>query len=125
MGEHSNDILGSGHVDDPDACYGGVTQELADAMVERVAQAFPTLSDMTYRGGWAGMYPHSPDGQLVAGPHPENPDVLVGSGLGGAGLVAGQTLGAILADWIIHGEPRIADAGNLVPRAAVIAPVSD
>jgi sarcosine oxidase subunit beta len=115
-GLHSNDILGAEEVTDPDDFYPGTTQELADDIVSRVAQAFPSLPGITYAGGWAGLYPHSPDQQLVAGPHPENPDILVGGGLGGAGLTVGNTLGRLLADWVRYGEPRIAQATNLVPR---------
>jgi sarcosine oxidase subunit beta len=115
-GLHSNDILGEDQVRDPDDFYAGTTQVLADDIVRRVAQAFPTLPDITYAGGWAGLYPHSPDERLVAGPHPDNPDILVGGGLGGAGLTVGNTLGRLLADWVLYGEPRIADAANLAPR---------
>jgi sarcosine oxidase subunit beta len=115
-GLHSNEILGEDQVDDADNFYAGTTQELADDIVKRVAQAFPLLPDITYAGGWAGLYPHSPDQRLVAGPHPDNPDILVGGGLGGAGLTVGNTLGRLLADWVRYGEPRIADAANLAPR---------
>jgi sarcosine oxidase, subunit beta len=115
-GLHSNDILGEDQVDDPDDFYAGTTEELADDIIKRVAQAFPSLPDITYAGGWAGLYPHSPDQRLVAGPHPDNPDILVGAGLGGAGLTVGNTLGRLLADWVQYGEPRIADAANLAPR---------
>jgi sarcosine oxidase, subunit beta len=115
-GLHSNDILGEDEVSDPDDFYAGTTQELADDIVKRVAEAFPSLPEITYARGWAGLYPHSPDQQLAAGPHPGNPDILVGGGLGGAGLTVGNTLGRLLADWVRYGEPRIADATNLVPR---------
>ena len=113
---HSNDILGEDQVSDPDNFYAGTTKELEDDIVKRVAAAFPSLPDITYAGGWAGLYPHSPDQHLVAGPHPNNPDILVGGGLGGAGLTVGNTLGRLLADWVHYGEPRIADAANLAPR---------
>jgi sarcosine oxidase subunit beta len=115
-GLHSNDILGEDEVADPDDYYNGTSQELADNIVKRVAAAFPSLPEITYAGGWAGLYPHSPDQQLVAGPHPDNPDILVGGGLGGAGLTVGQTLGRLLSDWVRHGEPRTIAATNLVPR---------
>lgn len=115
-GLHSNDILGEDQVSDPDNFYPGTTQELADDIIKRVDQAFPSLPGITYAGGWAGLYPHSPDQRLVAGPHPDNADILVGGGLGGAGLTVGNTLGRLLADWVRYGEPRIADATNLAPR---------
>jgi sarcosine oxidase subunit beta len=120
-GLHSNGILGH-PVTDPDSCYAGVTPDAADAVITRFAAAFPSVDGMRYRGGWAGLYPHSPDQRPVAGPHPDNPDVLVGSGLGGVGLSLGPVLGRLLADWVAYGEPRCVDAGaRLVPRPAVVA----
>ena len=120
-GLHSNDILGEDEVADPDNYYSGTTSELADDIVKRVAAAFPSLPEITYAGGWAGLYPHSPDQQLVAGPHPDNPDILVGGGLGGAGLTVGQTLGRLLSEWVRYGEPRTIAATNLVPRPVSVA----
>lgn len=120
-GLHSNSILGH-PVDDPDDVYPGVTQEAADDIIVRFAEAFPTLDRITYRGGWAGMYPHSPDQEAVAGPHPANPDILVGGGLGGVGLSQGPFLGRVLADYVRFGEARcVSDPGRLALREAVVA----
>jgi sarcosine oxidase subunit beta len=120
-GIHSNDITGDDVVADPNDYYTGTTQARRDDIVKRVADAFPSLTGITYAGGWAGLYPHSPDQQLVAGPHPDNPDVLVGGGLGGAGLTVGQALGRLLSDWVRFGEPRTMAAANLVPRPVSVA----
>jgi sarcosine oxidase subunit beta len=120
-GLHSNSILGH-PVDDPDDVYPGVTQEAADDIIARFAAAFPTLERITYRGGWAGMYPHSPDQEAMAGPHPANPDILVGGGLGGVGLSLGPVLGRVLADYASFGEPRcVSDPARLALREAVVA----
>ena len=117
-GLHSNYIVGKDQVSDPDSFFTGNTYEQREDIVSRIADAFPSLPEISYVGGWAGLYPHSPDQQLVAGPHPDNPDILVGGGLGGAGLTVGNTLGRLLSDWVRYGEPRIADAANLAPRRA-------
>lgn len=117
-GLHSNYILGEDQVSDPDSYFTGNTHEQRDDIVRRIADAFPSLPEIGYVGGWAGLYPHSPDQRLVAGPHPDNPDILVGGGLGGAGLTVGNTLGRLLSDWVRYDEPRIADAANLAPRPA-------
>jgi sarcosine oxidase subunit beta len=105
VGMHSNEILGH-PVDDPDDYFRGVTGELADVVVERLAAALPGLEGIGYQGGWSGLYPHAPDQRLALGPHPANPDVIVGAGLGGIGLGMSPALGEILADWVEHGEPR-------------------
>lgn len=105
VGMHSNEILGH-PVDDPDDYYRGVTGELADTVVERLAAALPGLEGIGYQGGWSGLYPHARDQRLALGPHPANPDVIVGAGLGGIGLSMSPALGEILADWVSYGEPR-------------------
>lgn len=115
-GLHSNDVLGE-PVNDPDHYFRGATDAGAEKVVEQLAAALPGLEEIGYRGGWAGLYPHSPDGQLVAGPHPDDLGVLVGGGLGGNGLSVALPLGRVLADWVRFGEPRsLPGAERLVPR---------
>lgn len=122
-GLHSNEPLGD-PVEDPDHYFRGVTDAGAETVVERLAAALPGIEDIGYRGGWAGLYPHAPDGRLVAGPHPDHPDVLVGGGLGGNGLSVALPLGRVLADWVRFGEPRsLPSAERLVPRP--VAPAAD
>ncbi len=123
VGMHANDPIGA-PVEDPDDVYGGVSAANVEEIVERLAAALPDVEAIGYRSGWAGLYPHSPDGELVAGPHPANPDVLVGGGLGGNGLSVAMPLGRTLAEWIRFGEPRtLPDASRFVPRPAVVGAV--
>jgi sarcosine oxidase subunit beta len=120
-GMHSNEVLGD-EVTDPDEWFAGATHHHAEVLIERLARALPGIEEIGYRTGWAGLYPHSPDGELVAGPHPDNPDVLVGGGLGGNGLSVALSLGEALAEWARFGELRAAGwAQRLVPRPAVVA----
>ncbi|HEU4657890.1 MAG TPA: FAD-binding oxidoreductase [Capillimicrobium sp.] len=116
VGMHSGDILGAEQVEDPDAYYEGATQAGIDAIVERAAEAFPRLDELAFRGGWAGLYPHSAEGRPVVGPHPDDPRVIVAAGLGGTGLNLGPGMAVLVADWVVHGEPRsIEGAAELVP----------
>jgi sarcosine oxidase subunit beta len=103
-GLHTNEILGD-NVTDPDDYFRGVGRDNVEAIVERLAVALPGLEDIGYQNGWAGLYPHSAEDRLVLGPHPDNPDVIVGAGLGGIGLSQAPALGEILADWVTAGEP--------------------
>lgn len=120
-GMHSNERLG-GDVADPDDWFAGATHHHVEALIERLAHALSGIEEIGYRTGWAGLYPHSPDGELVAGPHPANPDVLVGGGLGGNGLSVALALGAALAEWARFGELRTAAwAERLLPRPDVVA----
>jgi glycine/D-amino acid oxidase-like deaminating enzyme len=122
-GLHSNEFVGHEH-DAPDDVYGGVTHDLAEVVVERLAAAFPGLEQIGYQGGWAGLYPHGPDGRAYAGPHPEDDHVLIGGGLGGNGLTIGPHLGAVLAEWVRSGEPRAPLAEAFLPGPAATAPAS-
>ena len=115
-GLHSTDIVGGDQVD-PNDYFEGATHAGADAVIKKLATAFPELDGIGYRGGWAGLYPHSPDERPIAGPHHENPDVLVGAGLGGVGLSLGPAIGKLLAEWVRLGEPRsIEGAADMVLR---------
>jgi sarcosine oxidase subunit beta len=119
-GLHSNEPLGE-PVGDPDRYFRGATDAGAEVVIEQLAAALPGIEDIGYRGGWAGLYPHSPDGGLVAGPHPDDPAVLVGGGLGGNGLSVALPLGRVLADWVRFGEPRsLPGAERFVPRPVAV-----
>lgn len=115
-GLHTNEILGE-NVEDPDDYFRGVGRDNVEAIVERLADALPGLDDIGYQNGWAGLYPHSTEDRLMLGPHPDNPDVIVGAGLGGIGLSQAPVLGEILADWITAGEP------TALPWTKTFAPV--
>jgi sarcosine oxidase subunit beta len=114
-GMHSVGILGTHHAD-PHGYFEGVTEAGTDSIVGAMLGAFPDL-DVRFRGGWAGLYPYSADGLPIAGPHPANPNVLVGAGLHGVGLSLGPAMGKLLAEWAQFGEPRsIEGAIDMVPR---------
>jgi glycine/D-amino acid oxidase-like deaminating enzyme len=112
-------------VADPDDCYKGVTEEWTDRMLTIIARALPELGDIRYRDGCAGIYPVSPGERdrgprrLYAGPHPANEDILVGGGLGGAGLTVGPALGQVLAHHVRFGEARGTLGESLEVTAAV------
>lgn len=115
-GLHSNDLTHDA-VADPDDYFRGVTETGTETIVRRLALALPEL-ELRYRGGWAGLYPHHPAGRFVLGPHPDNPDMIVGAGLGGIGVSTSPILGEILADWVRFGEPRC------FPAATALLPPS-
>lgn len=117
-GMHSNEILGH-EIDDPDDYFRGVEAATSDEIVASLAAALPDLDGIGFQGGWAGLYPHSSEDRLVLGPHPSNPDVIVGAGLGGIGLSMAMTLGEIVAGWAAEGKPgAFAWADKYLPPAA-------
>jgi sarcosine oxidase subunit beta len=117
-GVHSSDILGVAQAD-PNDYFEGATEAGTTQIVSAIARAFPDVEDIRLRGGWAGLYPHSATGRPLAGPHPDEPSVIVGSGLGGVGLSLGPAMGKLLREWIEFGEPRtIAGAIDMLPPRA-------
>jgi sarcosine oxidase subunit beta len=90
--------------------------EFTERVAERFADRLPGLADAQLGDVWAGIYPMRPDGRPVVGPEPSCPSIVTVAGAGGSGLQSSPALGALAADWIVHGEPRA------IPGAAVLAP---
>jgi sarcosine oxidase subunit beta len=102
---------------DPDDFSRGSDQEYVDLVAERMAKRLPSLAGMHLGDVWAGLYPLSPDGKPIIGPHPGCESVVTVAGAGGSGLQSSPALGMLAAEWIVHGEPRtIPAARSLAPR---------
>jgi sarcosine oxidase subunit beta len=103
-GLHSSDLLGTASVD-PDNYSRRYTESGMEKVFGLLTDALPDL-DLGFESAWDGLYPHHPSNRFVLGPHPDDPTVFVGSGLGGRGLGPGPALGEALAEWIAFGEPQ-------------------
>jgi sarcosine oxidase subunit beta len=90
--------------------------EFTERVAERFAERLPGLGDARLGDVWSGIYPMRPNGRPVVGPEPSCPSIVTVAGAGGSGLQSSPALGALAADWIVHGEPRV------VPGAAELAP---
>jgi sarcosine oxidase, subunit beta len=90
--------------------------EFTERVAERFAARLPGLADAQLGDVWSGIYPMRPDGRPVVGPEPSCPSIVTVAGAGGSGLQSSPALGALAADWIVHGEPRA------IPGAAALAP---
>lgn len=75
-------------------------------VAEKLQERLPSLDDAALNGGWSGLYPVTADGYPLLGPHPTNDRVLLACGLGGFGIQVSPVVGQIVADWVLHGEPR-------------------
>jgi sarcosine oxidase subunit beta len=87
-----------------------------EQVAERFADRLPALAGAGLGDVWSGVYPMSPHGAPVVGPAREDPSIVTVAGAGGSGLQSSPALGAIAADWIVHGEPRT------IPAARSLAP---
>lgn len=113
-GLHTEDILRD--VVDPDDGGRHDAQEFTEQVAERFAHRLPGLGDAGLGDVWAGIYPMSPDGQPIVGPEPACETIVTVAGAGGSGVQSSPALGAVAADWILHGEPRT------LPAAAALRP---
>ena len=86
---------------------------LADtrAVLER---RMPDLPLGAVERAWAGLYPVSPDGLPIVGPAPGDASVILAVGGGGSGIQMSPIMGALAAEWIVHGEARSLADGNAV-----------
>jgi sarcosine oxidase subunit beta len=62
---------------------------------------------------WAGLYEMSPDGHALVGPAPGCDNLFLANGSSGHGVMHSPALGALIAEWIVHGAPRSLDASSL------------
>jgi sarcosine oxidase subunit beta len=108
--EEPMDVVGPGEASRSQAL------EYTEQVAERFAERLPGLADAQLGDVWAGIYPMSPDGRPVVGREPRDPSIVTVAGAGGSGLQSSPALGALAADWVVHGEPRA------IPDAAVLAP---
>ena len=119
-GLHSEEAVEG--VADPDAYARTVDESFLESVAAKLASRLPALTDSTLAHGWAGLYPVSPDGLPQVGPARGSDTVISAGGAGGAGIQQAPVLGELVADWILHGEPRaVADGLRLSPRRDALA----
>jgi glycine/D-amino acid oxidase-like deaminating enzyme len=114
-GLHSHEIV-HGVSADPDAYRRTVDDDYAEAIARLLLDRMPGLDRPALAGGWAGLYPLSPDGKPQIGPYRACPSVVAAGGGGGVGLTLGLVYGQLAAEWAVLGEPRS------LPRAAGYLP---
>ena len=116
-GLHSEEAVEG--IADPDGYARSVDTSFLESVAAKLAARLPGLADSTLAHGWAGLYPVSPDGLPQVGPARGRDTVISAGGAGGAGIQQAPVLGELVADWIVHGEPRaISDGLRLAPRRA-------
>jgi sarcosine oxidase subunit beta len=101
---------------DPDAYVRQADEEFLEELAGKLSYRLPELETATLAGGWAGLYPVSATGRPLVGPAPAGIPVIVAGGAGGSGIQLSPVMGELVADWVLHGEPRaVAGARQLVP----------
>lgn len=90
--------------ENPDTYGRGVDADYIDRLAESLIQRFPGWEDASLEAGWTGLYPSSPDGRWIIGPHAEDPSVISVGGLGGVGLTVSPAVGLVAAEWAVLEE---------------------
>jgi len=104
-GVHTNEVE-DGANDDPNH----FDEHGDQAFIEQLADGLDGLllgaGDFGIETTWAGLYPMSPDGQMLLGPtHIEG--VYACAGLGGIGIHVSPAAGRLVAESIVHGDFRL------------------
>lgn len=106
-GLHSYDVSGPpARVDSP---LGPVDATSVERVATALADRFPGWTRASLRPGWAGLYPMAVDGSPVIGPHRDDARIVACGGLGGFGLTVSGAVGAMAAQWAMHGECSLVD----------------
>lgn len=104
-GMHTYSALDTAASADPDTYEEAVAWDTPEAVARRVGERL-RVEGLSFEPGWAGLYPIGADGEFVVGPYEADPTVVACGGFGGQGLVSGVSIGAQVAEWIVHDEPR-------------------
>jgi sarcosine oxidase, subunit beta len=92
---------------DPDAFRQSMDWDYAERVAETLAARYRGAGDFRVTGGWAGLYPLTPDTRPIVGPTPGVEGLYQALGGGGVGVQISPAIGAMVADLIATGETRV------------------
>jgi len=93
----------------PDRFEEGVDADYVTLTRERLTARMPAFSEAPMRGGWAGVIMMSPDGRPLIDQVPSVRGLWVMLGDSGTSFKTAPAIGQCLAEWIVHGTPRLVD----------------
>jgi sarcosine oxidase subunit beta len=93
--------------EDPDAYRQDADWDYGLRVGELLAARYGGAAAFTRQGGWAGLYPLTPDSRPIVGELPAVGGFYAAIGGGGVGVQTGPALGAIVADLVTKGESAI------------------
>ena len=100
--------LGRGGAD-PETYDEGVDPQFVHDARTTLAARLPGFADATMRGGWAGMIMMSDDGRPIIDQFPSIPGLYGMLGDSGTSFKTSPAIGRCLAEWIVHGKPKLVD----------------
>jgi sarcosine oxidase, subunit beta len=98
---------------DPDAFMTRVDDSAMVALAPLLERRYRGAEDLRFRGGWAGLYPLTPDRSPVLGEAVAVPGFHHLAGLGGNGIQLSGGLGLVAADFVAESSsPLLPDASR-------------
>jgi sarcosine oxidase, subunit beta len=92
---------------DPDAFRQSVDWDYAERVAEALAVRYRGAADFRVTGGWAGLYPLTPDTRPIVGPTPGIDGLYQALGGGGVGVQISPAIGAMVADLVTTGRTDV------------------
>jgi glycine/D-amino acid oxidase-like deaminating enzyme len=93
--------------ENPDAFRQAVDWDYAARVGEALAARYRGAGEFRVTGGWAGLYPLTPDTRPIVGPTPGVTGLYQALGGGGVGVQISPAIGAMVADLITTGETTV------------------
>jgi sarcosine oxidase subunit beta len=93
--------------EDPDRFRQAVDWEYSARVAEALAARYRGAGEFRATGGWAGLYPLTPDTRPIVGPTPGVPGLFQALGGGGVGVQISPAVGAMVADLITTGDTMV------------------
>jgi glycine/D-amino acid oxidase-like deaminating enzyme len=93
--------------EDPDAFRQAVDWDYAARVAEALASRYRGADGFRVTGGWAGLYPLTPDTRPIVGPTPGVEGLYQALGGGGVGVQISPAIGAMAADLITTGGTAV------------------
>jgi sarcosine oxidase, subunit beta len=93
--------------EDPDAFRQAVDWDYAARVGEALAARYRGAAEFRVTGGWAGLYPLTPDTRPILGPTPGISGLYQALGGGGVGVQISPAIGAMVADLVATGETAV------------------
>jgi len=112
--QHGSIILARDIKDEPWTPLNSQRHDAFEKIIKPLSELYPFLRNVNVNRYWMGYYDMTPDHHPIYGLIKPFENLYIAAGFSGHGLMMAPVTGVLIADWILHGRPRISIAENLV-----------
>jgi len=105
-GLHS-ETAGDGPAENPEGYRRDADASFKEDLAALLGAKLRAGHDLQTVGGWGGLYPLTPDGELILGEVAAVPGFYNAVGLGGNGIQLSAAVGRIISELIVDGESTL------------------